>query len=427
MRTLISSPVVRNIAAVASGTVIAQGVVLSFSPIITRIYSPETFGVQGIFLALISVLSPVVALRYPMAIVVAKDDEEARRIGHLAILIAFGMSVLLSLALFANGNSLMRLFGAEALGSLIWLLPVALFFVALQDVAEYRAARLGVFRVVAITTVLQAVLTNLARVVGGIIAPIAATLVAVTTIAPFVHSVLLKVAMSKKITSSTLSSSWAESTRLLIEYCDFPRFRAPTDLLGAMAQTSPVFLLSTLFSPKEAGLYVLARSVVNLPMNIVGSAVGNVYYSRLADLHRDRRSLFSFTVKATVMQFLIPGSMTLAVALFFPDLFSLIFGEPWRPAGEFAQWMSLWIVCMVGNIPSVRALPVIGLQKMHLMFNVMLMIGGALSILMANLIWGSAYEAVACFSIVTVVIYISQILTYLWRIRAFDIRMGFHG
>jgi len=59
------SLLLRNVFAVASGTAAAQVVVFAFSPLITRIYSPEVFGLQGVFLSLIGILSPVIALRYP--------------------------------------------------------------------------------------------------------------------------------------------------------------------------------------------------------------------------------------------------------------------------------------------------------------------------------------------------------------------------
>lgn len=95
MRRFSSSSLLRNISAVACGTAAGQVVVFAFSPLITRIYGPEAFGLQGVFLALISILSPAIALRYPMAIVVAETDGEFRHIARLAVRVAFGLSTLL--------------------------------------------------------------------------------------------------------------------------------------------------------------------------------------------------------------------------------------------------------------------------------------------------------------------------------------------
>jgi len=416
---LTSSKLLRNVAAVVSGTVAGQAVVFAFSPLITRIYSPEVFGLQGVFLSLISILSPAIALRYPMAIVVAKNEEDAQQLSRLALLIAFAMSCLFSLVLLIGHGTVLTLLGAEALGALIWFLPLALFCVALQEVMDYRTARIGAFGLIAKVTVAQAFITNLARVLGGLFAPVASTLVTVTSVAPALEAAMLKAGTQRRM-QSAVALTRAGAMTLLKAHRDFPLYRMPTDVLNAVAQSSPVLLLSILFSPSAAGFYTIARSVVNLPLNVIGSAVGNVFYARIAEMARGRSPLFPFVLKATLLQLAIPGAATLLAALAFPSLFAFVFGGSWRPAGEFAQWMSLWVVCMLTNIPSVRALPVIGRQNVHLLFNTLIMIGGILGLLVGYALWQTASGAVAMYSVVTATIYAVQIITYLRQVRKYD-------
>src|SRR5690606_28100454 len=120
IRRLKASALLRNVFAVASGTAAGQAVAFAFSPLITRIYSPDVFGLQGVFLSLVSILTPVIALRYPMAIIVADDDREARLIGQLSMRISFVLSCLLGLVLLIAQGPLFTRLGAEALGELIW-------------------------------------------------------------------------------------------------------------------------------------------------------------------------------------------------------------------------------------------------------------------------------------------------------------------
>ena len=190
---LTHSLLLRNVFAVAFGTAAAQLLAVAFSPLITRIYSPEVFGLQGIFLSLVGILSPVITLRYPMAIITAETDAEALRLSRLSMLIAGGVAGLLWLILLTGGQTVQQRLGAEGLGVLILFLPLALLSVALQDVMDYRAARLGVFRLVGVVAVLQTFATNLARVLGGLAAPVAASLVAVTALAPAVKAAMLRI------------------------------------------------------------------------------------------------------------------------------------------------------------------------------------------------------------------------------------------
>jgi len=47
----LSSKFVRNVAIVATGTAGAQAITMAFSPINTRLYGPEAFGILGTFTA----------------------------------------------------------------------------------------------------------------------------------------------------------------------------------------------------------------------------------------------------------------------------------------------------------------------------------------------------------------------------------------
>lgn len=232
IRDFRSSRLIRNILAVASGTAAGQAIILAFSPLITRIYSPEVFGLQGVFLSLISILSPAIALRYPMAIVVAENEDDAQRVSQLSFFIVFGLSSLIGLILLIGQQPLLALMGAEALGYLIWFLPLALFCVALQDIANFQAARLGTFRLVGIVTMVQAFVANLARVLGGLIAPVAGVLVVVTSIAPALEAALLTRG-NRHLRQPTRLVRWHEARALLKKHRDFPLYRMPTDVLNS--------------------------------------------------------------------------------------------------------------------------------------------------------------------------------------------------
>lgn len=402
------SPLIRNILAVATGTAAGQAIVFAFSPLITRIYTPEIFGVQGVFLSLISILSPLVALRYPMAIVIADDDDDAGKIARLSVLVAFVISSLLGLLLLVAQQPVLRLLGAEALGNLIWLLPLALFCVALQDVADFYAARLNAFRLVGVTTVIQAFLSNLARVLGGLASPVAGVLVLVTTLAPSLQALILRCGLHKHLSpSSPLKRS--EAVRLLRRYRDFPRYRMPTDVLNAASQSVPVIMLGSLFSPAAAGLYVLTRSVLNLPGNIIGSAVGNVLYARYAELDRQGKALMPLLLRSTAGLMLL-APVIVAAAWFAPTVFAFVFGEEWREAGHYARWMALWIGVALANVPAVRLAPVIEAQNLLFIANVLMLILRVFSIMIIYWHQENAATAVAAFSLVSLFSNIGLIL-----------------
>tara|TARA_R100000789_G_scaffold74038_1_gene69654 strand:+ start:516 stop:1796 length:1281 start_codon:yes stop_codon:yes gene_type:complete len=414
-----SSQLVRNVTAVATGTAAAQVIVVAFSPLITRIYGPEAFGLQGVFLSLVAILSPVITMRYPMAIITAENEDEALQLSTLSLLIAGCFAVTLWIIIIAGGEPLLQLLGIQDIGTLILFLPIALLSVAYEDVMSFQAARLNAFKLIGKVEVFRALFSNLARLLGGIVAPIAAVLVVVASVAPAFKAVMLRKGTAK-LHQSSLYPFRTGGVKLLKRHQDFAVYRMPTDLLNALAQSVPVLLLAALFSPAIAGLYTLAFSVINLPLNILGLAIGNVLYARFAELQRERKPLLILTLKATLFQLLVPGLGVGLFSLVFPDLFVLIFGPEWRVSGEFAQWMTLWIICMLVNIPSVRALPVIRQQKWHLLFNALIFLGGVIGIYLGYQIEATAIGSVIYFSVVSMVLYIGQIFTYLMLINNHD-------
>src|SRR5699024_8407489 len=98
IKNIIKNKFVRNVVIVASGTAGAQVITMLFSPIITRMYGPEVFGLMGTFSAMINIIIPVAALTYPIAIVLPKKHKEAKSIMRLSMLVALIFSLLSFLA-----------------------------------------------------------------------------------------------------------------------------------------------------------------------------------------------------------------------------------------------------------------------------------------------------------------------------------------
>ncbi|WP_417248567.1 lipopolysaccharide biosynthesis protein [Celeribacter sp.] len=413
MGFLRSSTLVRNIAVVASGTAAAQVIVVAFSPLITRIYGPEVFGLQGVFLSLVGILSPVIALRYPMAIITASNEDDARQLARLSLLISAGIAGILWIGLIAGGETVARLLGADGLGALILFLPLALLSIAYQDVMSFRAARLGAFKLVGRVEILQAFLTNLARVLGGLWAPIAAALVVVTSLAPTVKAVMLRSgAIELRQPSPTLTKE--KALELLKIHRDFPIYRMPTDVLNALSQSVPVLLLAALFSPTAAGLYALSRSILHLPSNVIGAAVGNVLYARFAELSRSGQSLLPLLLRSTIALMAL-APLIIGCAWFAPTVFAYAFGEEWREAGNYARWMSVWLGVALANIPAVRIAPVVKAQNLLLTMNTVSLAARVSAMLSIAWLGGDAGTAVAAFSLTSVAVNVALILVLFRR------------
>ena len=66
-----------NSLSLAKGTIAGQVLVISFMPVLTRLYKPSDFGVFAAVSGIIALLAAVSTMRLEQAIVLPKNDEEA--------------------------------------------------------------------------------------------------------------------------------------------------------------------------------------------------------------------------------------------------------------------------------------------------------------------------------------------------------------
>ena len=94
----------RNVLTLMSGTAIAQGLTLGFAPVLTRIYKPEDFGVLGLYISIVGILSVIICWRYELAIVLPRENKDAINILIMSVIINAGMCILalLGVVFFAD-------------------------------------------------------------------------------------------------------------------------------------------------------------------------------------------------------------------------------------------------------------------------------------------------------------------------------------
>ena len=77
----------RNVLTLMTGTTIAQAIPIAISPILTRIYTPEDFGVFALYMAIASIIAVIATGRYEMAIMLPKEEEDVKSIVKLILIL----------------------------------------------------------------------------------------------------------------------------------------------------------------------------------------------------------------------------------------------------------------------------------------------------------------------------------------------------
>lgn len=369
-RKLKNKPFIRNVFIVASGTAAAQAAALMLLPLITRLYGPEAYGLLGAFVAITAILTPLAALTFPTAIVLPKEDAEAVSIVRLSLKMMGLVAVLLAIVLVFFLDEFSYAFHVESLSGYLYLLPVIVFLTGLMEVMNQWLIRTGQYKIIAKAVAYQSILSYGIMVMIGLFHPVAAVLIVVTVFRTGITAVqmYLKMKFNQETVKINLKEASLSSAAIVKKYRDFPVYRAPEVLISSVSYNIPVLLLTTFISPAAAGFYVLGRTALDLPSQLIGKAVGDVFYPRIANASVLKESLVDLINKATLTLSaigIIPFGLVIIAG---PELFTLVFGSDWLRAGEYARWIAFMSLTMFISRPAIHALPVINAQRFQLFF-----------------------------------------------------------
>lgn len=414
---------IRNVFILASGTALAQVVNMVFSPMITRLYGPEAYGLMGTFSAIVQIITPIAALSYPIAIVLPKYDKEAQHIAKLSIAVTLINTLIVSLLLFAFNDSIVNIFNLSSISQFLYLIPMVVLSAGVMEIFQQWLIRKNLFRISAKTGLLETVIVNGGKLVTGLFYPTASVLISFTAIRQGVRAFLMYLfsgRMNLKKIFTFKKNERKEILKQAKEYKDFPLYRSPEVALSALSTNTPVLLLTSFFGPATAGFYSIAKTVLAIPTTLIAKSVGDVFYPRIATAAQEKQKIMPMIVKATfylALVGLIPYGL---VVLFGPWLFEFVFGQDWAIAGEYARWVSLWSFFNFINRPSVQSLPVMSAQKFQLIFTVGRLILTSLGLIAGFYIFQSDMVAVALFGITGALSYIALIVVTVVKSKKFD-------
>jgi len=367
---------VRNVFTVASGTTAVQAITIMFSPVITRLYGPEAFGVLGVFNSMVAIATPVAALTYPIAIVLPKDDSNAKGLIRLSLYTSLVIATLVTLLFAIFGDIVVNLLKIEVLSQYLMLIPLVMIFSSGTQVVQQWLIRKKQFAIRTKAAIAQALLVNATKSGLGFYYPIASTLIVIATLGHALHTLIL-VGGARVVSRKTSQDrtqyqqhNFVHLKTLAKKYGDFPKYRAPEVLINGISQSLPVLILTAFFGPATAGFYAIGKRVLKLPTQLIGNAIGDVFYPHIVGAAHNHERIGKILKKAT-MALAVVGIIPFGIIFVFgPTLFEIVFGTDWVMAGNYARWMALWSFFAFINKPSVKTLPVLSEQKFHLNISV---------------------------------------------------------
>lgn len=329
----------RNVLTLMTGTTIAQAIPIAISPILTRIYTPEEFGVFALYLSIIMLFSSVVAGKYELSILIPKHEKDAKNLVLLSISISFIVSLVLFIITLIFLEQIINLLKNNDIRYWLYLAPINIFIISTVSILYYYNNRNKNYKVLSSNQILQSSTQGSTNIVFGLITNLKGGLILGT----FLGNIISFFYLIFK-TKNCFKAFYFNKYRLFIlskRYIKFPKFMIASGFLENISAQLPVFMISSFFGSYILGLFSLSQRIVKVPLGIIGSSIGNVFRQEAAKQLNENgacRKLFLNTLKKLIIIATIPFIIFYFIA---PELFGFVFGKEWYKAGEYAQILTI--------------------------------------------------------------------------------------
>lgn len=362
----------------------AHVITLAFYPVISRLYTAVEIGEYALFHSCVVLISVVATLAYEHAVVIPKDENDAKQLFLCAL---FSTLVLSSVLLVAGILFLPFWTTTFGLGTLfILLLPFGVLFNSLMNITTNWFTRKTYYKDLSISKISQtsvagssqtlfalASMSNMGMIYGHIAGR-----------AAFVFYQCVKKAADFRYLFSNIRFSKVFSLSKL--YSNQPKFVLASTLLTFISIEIPIFLIGALFNTELLGFYGLGYRIVSAPVMLIGTSVGHVFFQQLSDRFNQKKPLTSFLYKTWGGLALAGFIPFLLLYLYAVPVIEFALGDDWTTTGQIVSILSPYLYIKFITSPTGKTLMVINRQQVMPVFSSLYIIASA-----ASLITGSLY------------------------------------
>lgn len=388
------------------GTVVAQAIPLVVTPILTRIYSPDQFGIYVIYLAILAILSVVVTGRYEHAIMIQKSEHEAWDIVVLVILIVTLCCSLLGVSLLFFYEQFSFLVFDGKVDSWIFLfLPATIFCMGCSQALIYLANWKGQYHVMATSRVFRAGATSFSQYglgwhgVGGVGMPLGHVLGELTQFVSLLYGSGL--GWDRVFCRKSMSDLFIVACK----YKNFPKYDIVSVLLNQGTQQLFFLWIGVYFGTYTVGLLGLTQRVLMAPIAFVGSSILDVFKKKARDEYLETGRCDVIFRKVFFVLVLLGCVPFTALFFYGEELFVFVFGAEWIESGAYARVLVILMLFRFVASPLTYVMYIVERQQINLFINFLFFLSTCVAVFLGYLT-DDVYRAIVCYTVLNSMVYV---------------------
>lgn len=313
-----------------------------FTPILSRLYSPEQYGTFSIFTSICTNFAILSSFSYNEAALIAKKDSDFHNLIVLSSLLLILTSSVFYLFLpeiislinsshviQSNEVFYMIFFGAITYSLTAIFSKFNVHYNEFAFVSKTGAAIQLTSRLISVLATFSTKLLPFGLMIADTIGKLIFTLIHVKKYFKIISKEIKEINIQELLVTFKL-------------FHRYPIYFLPSKYLTVLVNQTPIYVLSTLYTIENLGQYSIASSLVVLPVNLIGNSLISVYVQRVKNTND--KDISQLTYKLIITISILLAVPVLIIMFLSSIILPIALGGDWLLAGHIAQILSIIII-----------------------------------------------------------------------------------
>lgn len=371
----------KNVITLASGSIVAQIIMIICSPITTRLFTPEEIGVFTLITTGVTIFSPIISLRYEISIVSESELENALSLlqlstilcGIFSFIVTIGYMLYFSISLNYDYNPFLM--------SLIVF--ILIFITGIINILISFNNRMSQYQLITKLYIIRTGMQNIFMILFGVFKFGALGLMS-SQVVGLLFGLKSQIGQLENFKNCLIKIDTSKLKYVAEKHKKQVIWSTPATLLNGLSYSSMNYFISFLFGEAVLGLYSISYRILGLPLSVVSTNISKVYFEKASkeysEIGNSRKTFFNTVIFSIILA--IP--MGIVMYCFSPNVFKIIFGESWYQSGVIVSIMTpMVMIRFVASSVNVSTI-ISNKQNIDLFMQIILLIA-------ALLVFGIAY------------------------------------
>ena len=335
-KLLFKSELFRNTSILISGTAVAQLIPILLQPILLRFFSPATFVAYSLYASLYGIIIVISSLRYELAIILPRKDNEAAGVFFLTVILALGFNIFLLLIIIIWKTKILLFLNlSDAFAGYLYFVPLGAFLVSTYQSINYWLVRKKKFFPISLNKFIRRGFEGTAQLTFKFL-KISYGLIYGDLIGQ-VANVLSGIFQGSKAGLSLRLFSWEKIKYVLKKYSEYPKFNIVPGFMSACSYLLPAIMINKFYSTEDTGYFNISKLLLSIPLALIGSSISNVLLQRVSEKDKSKLSIRKDLISILFFVILI-ALFEIAIIMFWAeDLFKIFLGNKWVFSGTISK------------------------------------------------------------------------------------------